>query len=147
MRKVLVPIDSIEYENTLNSIKSAIKYAKGCKVGREEPELIFLHVLTGDKATDRERIDEEFEEVKEMCEDRGVSNIRTIKQEGTPDEEIIETAKKEEIDMIVIGSGKLKNKSTKDKLSRFLYGSVTEDVLHETPCSVLVTRTQIGENK
>lgn len=53
--------------------------------------------------------------------------------EGDPADEIIKAAKKEYIDVIIMGSGK-------SKIDKELLGSVTEKVVHSTPCSVFLLR-------
>lgn len=149
-KKILVPVDSLEWSNTLAGVKSAIEFSSGCKVVGE-PELIFMHVFQSksrvpidEKESLREmresKVDKDFEQIKEMCEEGGLSNFKTIKKEGEPHEVIIETAKGEDVELIVMGSGKLHDRSAEGRLHKFVYGSVTENVLHKAPCSVLVTR-------
>jgi nucleotide-binding universal stress UspA family protein len=53
---------------------------------------------------------------------------------GDPAEEIVKTAGKEEVDLIVLGTGK-------DRLDKRLLGSVSEKVIHSAPCTVLLVRT------
>lgn len=156
MKKILVPVDSIEWDNTLSGVENAIEYASGCK-SEEEPEIILMHVLHSSKGVsedfkdekielEKKRIESEFEEIKRICENRGLSQIRTVVREGDPekergvDEDVVEVAENEDVDLIVMGSGKLYDRSAKGRLKKFFYGSVTEKVLHEAPCSVLVAR-------
>ncbi|MDO5851417.1 MAG: universal stress protein [Methanobacteriaceae archaeon] len=67
-------------------------------------------------------------------------NINMILREGDPAEEIIKYAEDRNIDIIVVGS----NKKTIDK---HLLGSVTEDIVHSTPCTVLLLKTELEEEK
>ncbi len=53
---------------------------------------------------------------------------------GDPAEEIVKTAEKEEVDLIVLGTGK-------NRLDKRLLGSVSEKVIHSAPCTVLLVRT------
>lgn len=151
IEKILVPIDSIKHDNTLGGVINAMEFSKGCRLGVEEPELIFLHVLHSDARVPmsernrihelkEKRIQEEFEKIKEMCEERGLEKVTTMIKEGQPDVQIVKTAQEEDVDLIVMGSGKLHDKSTKGKIQKYFYGSVTEDVIHEAPCSILVAR-------
>ncbi|KXB07142.1 hypothetical protein AKJ51_01975 [candidate division MSBL1 archaeon SCGC-AAA382A20] len=152
--KILAPIDSIEWDNTVNAVDHAINIAKGCG-GR--PKLVFMHIMksasgnTSDIKTERrkmekKRLDDEFYTIENWCKKKGINHIETILKEGDPDkkrgvdEEIVETAEKQKADLIVMGSGKLHDRTTKGKIEKFFYGSITEKVLHETPCSVLVAR-------
>lgn len=150
LEKFLVPIDSIEWDNTLNAVKSAIELSRGCSIDGE-PELIFVHVIhikpripmsEGDRLTEmkKEEIKEEFEEIRNMCEQEGLRNIRTLQKEGDPKKEIVKLAKEEEVDMIIMGSGKLHDRSAGGRIHKFFYGSVTEEVIHAAPCSVFVAR-------
>lgn len=155
--KILVPIDSIEWDNTLRAVKSAMSFAEGCSV-EGGMELVFLHVYNTKSRvpiSERERImelkkkeiDEEFKIIREMAEERGLKNITTISRTGTPANEIINTAEEKKADMIVMGSGKLHDKTAAGKVHKFFYGSVTEEVTHGTPCSVLISRPKMGFNK
>lgn len=148
--KILVPIDSIEWDNTLSGVENAMEIARGCQVDGE-PELIFLHVFHFKsrvpmsekerlKKLKKKKFENEYETIKEMCEEKGLKNYRKITAEGNPQEEILETAANENVDLIVMGSGKLHDRSAKGKFDKFIYGSVTEEVTHESPCSILVAR-------
>jgi nucleotide-binding universal stress UspA family protein len=53
--------------------------------------------------------------------------------EGNPASEIIKTAHNEDVDIIVIGTGK-------NKIDKYLLGSVSEKVVHASPCSILLVR-------
>jgi len=44
------------------------------------------------------------------------------------------------VDIVVMGSGKLHDRSMSGRVQKFVYGSVTEEVLHKAPCSILVSR-------
>ncbi len=155
LKKILVPIDSIEWDNTLAGIQNAMEFLSACQV--DQPEMILMHVLHSVKETsdgferekielERKRVQNEFNRVKELGKEKGVTNISTIIKEGDPEKqkgidlEIAETAKEVDADLIVMGSGKLHDRSAGGRINKFLYGSVTEDVLHEAPCSVVVAR-------
>ncbi len=157
LEKILVPIDSIEWDNTLRAVKAAMSFAKGCEV-EKEIELLYMHIFHAKSRvpmSERERImelkkkeiEEEFKVIKEMGEERGLENIRTISKSGNPAKEIIQTAEEEKVDMIVMGSGKLHDESAAGKVQKFFYGSVTEEVTHGTPCSVLISRPRMGFEK
>ena len=65
-----------------------------------------------------------------------VKKIKVTKrlESGSPSEKIIEVAKNEGYDLIVVGSRGL------SRTERFFLGSVSDDVSHHAPCSVLVAR-------
>jgi nucleotide-binding universal stress UspA family protein len=67
------------------------------------------------------------------------SNYPNIKfkgllMEGSPADEIVKTAEKENVDVIVLGTGK----SIVDK---HLLGSVSEKIVHHAPCTIHLVRT------
>lgn len=62
------------------------------------------------------------------------STFKGIIVEGDPASEIIKTAEKEDVDMIVVGTGK-------SKIDKHLLGSVTEKIVHSAPCTVLLVKT------
>lgn len=149
MTKILVPIDSVENDYTLNAVREAIDLAS--KMKEEGAELTFLHVeyveidLPKDERerlvkAKREEMQEEFEIIKEECQKEGISGIKTMVREGKADEEIVEIAEGGGYDLIVMGSGRIHDRSMTGRMEQFLYGSITEKVIHETPCSILITR-------
>lgn len=151
IKKILVPIDSIEYDNTLNAVRSAMEFSEGCTVEKKEPELVFMHVFDIKPRVPmserrrliemkRKKIKEEFKTIREMCKERKLKRVRTLLKEGNPEETIVETAQEENTDLIVMGSGKLHDRSASGRIHKFFYGSVTEKVIHEAPCSILVAR-------
>ncbi len=149
-KKILVPVDSIKWDNTLSGVTNAIGLSAGCRVDGE-PELIFMHILHMSSSvarSERDRIFDlekkevkiEFDNIRKMCREKGLRKFRFITEEGDPEKKILEVAQSEDVDLIVMGSGKLHNGSTRGRISKFVYGSVTERVIHETPCSILVVR-------
>lgn len=59
--------------------------------------------------------------------------------EGDPAEEIVKTAEKEKVDLIILGTGK-------NMIDKRLLGSVSEKVIHSAPCTVLLVRTGLKKN-
>lgn len=87
--------------------------------------------------------------VKELNE-RGKEVLRSMEQEfkkpdcekikfipmlveGDPASEIVKIAEKENVDVIVMGTGK-------NKIDKHLLGSVSEKVVHSAPCTILLVR-------
>lgn len=64
--------------------------------------------------------------------------VTTLTVEGNPAEAIISVCKKKDVDMIVMAN------SGKNKLDRFLLGSVTERTIREAPVPVLVIPANYG---
>lgn len=60
--------------------------------------------------------------------------FKGLLMEGSPADEIVKTAEKENVDVIVLGTGK----SIVDK---HLLGSVSEKIVHHAPCTIHLVRT------
>lgn len=60
--------------------------------------------------------------------------FRKMLLEGNPADEIVKLAEKEEVDIIVLGTGK-------NIVDKKLLGSVSEKVVHSAPCTILLVRT------
>lgn len=71
--------------------------------------------------------------VKELAEKEGL-NVQGFILAGKPYDAIIDTAKKKDVDLIVIGS------HGKTGFEKFLVGSVAERVIILSPCAVLVVK-------
>lgn len=59
--------------------------------------------------------------------------FRPMLIEGDPASEIIKTALEEKVDIIVMGTGK-------SSMDKHLLGSVSEKVVHSSPCTILLVR-------
>lgn len=153
--KVLIPIDSITFDNTLQAVKESI----GLASGHNNLELIFMHVWNTQKSgvsknvedrmknVRKKQIEREFEEIKKICEEEGLENYRTLfKEGGAADKEIVKTAMDENVDLIIMGSGKIQDRSFSGRIKKFAYGSITEKVMHESPCSIMVSFPQRRES-
>ena len=75
--------------------------------------------------------EDNIKEFEEMDETSGIK-FHGIIREGSPAKTILEVAKEEDIDLIVIGS------SGKSGFDRFIMGSVAEKVVNAAKCAVLV---------
>ncbi|MBI5459857.1 universal stress protein [Methanobacterium sp.] len=65
---------------------------------------------------------------------RYMTKFSKLLLEGDPAEEIVKTAEKEDVNLIVLGTGK-------NMIDKRLLGSVSEKVIHSAPCTVLLVRT------
>jgi len=75
----------------------------------------------------------EFEGLLDLEKNSNIK-IKKVLLEGKPAELIVKTAERECVDVIVLGTGK----SIVDK---HLLGSVSEEVVHYAPCTILLVRT------
>ncbi|CDG65763.1 MAG: hypothetical protein PWQ15_795 [Methanobacterium sp.] len=60
--------------------------------------------------------------------------FKGIMREGNPADEIVKVAEEENVDLIVLGTGK-------NLVDKRLLGSVSEKVVHSAPCTILLVRT------
>ena len=61
--------------------------------------------------------------------------FRPMLIEGDPAEKIVKIAEEENVDVIIMGTGK-------SKIDKHLLGSVSEKVVHSAPCTVLLIRSK-----
>jgi nucleotide-binding universal stress UspA family protein len=78
----------------------------------------------------KERSEENLKEFDELNEDN--LKITHVVREGSPAKVILEVAKEEAVDLIVMGS------SGKSGFDRFIMGSVADKVVNSAKCAVLV---------
>ena len=118
-------------------------------IGEKRTEVIGIYVvetsvpfLTPKKVKEMmaEELTERGKEILDSMEQKFHSpssymiNFRKLLLEGDPADEIVKTAEKEEVDLIVLGTGK-------NRVDKRLLGSVSEKVIHSAPCTVLLVRT------
>ncbi len=142
IKKILIATDGSEY--TKSAIKKGLSLAKmlGAEVtgvyvvdirdfsgiDLEDMEYAYVNML-------RDNGDEILEELRDEADKMGVQ-IRTVKREGIPADEIVKAAEEDDADLIVIGS------FGQSALEKLLLGSVAEKVIRHAPCPVLVVRNK-----
>lgn len=75
-----------------------------------------------------------LEDAVDMAKTRGVKDIHKIVEDGDPTSRILETAQKQNVDMIVMGSRGLGN------LEGLLLGSVSQKVNHLSKCTCVCVK-------
>jgi nucleotide-binding universal stress UspA family protein len=154
MKKILLAIDNTK--GALKAAETLIKLASGAK-----PEtVVLLHVqkiegysLMDDallsvgemetlkeslKGTDyQEKLDQKTKRIMDhfqhMLNDNGISGLKTVIKEGHPADEIIEAAKQEGVDMIVMGSRGARSHN-------LFMGSVSREVANRSEVPVLIAK-------
>lgn len=137
-QRVLVPFD--ESDPASEAFEEAL---------REYPddEIVLLHAidpgtsghgLEGAAAGDlsgrrREEIEERLADAERRAEQDG-AEITTVIERGPPGSTIVEYARENDVDRIVMGS------HDRSRISKILLGSVAEDVVKESPVTVTVVR-------
>lgn len=145
IKKVLVPIDFSDYS------KSALKYAVSFSK-MFDAEMILVYVVEpviyppdfsmGQIAMPSvntewdERAKDELEKLAKN-EIIGIKNVKTMIKTGKPFVEIVETAKTEDIDLIIIAT------HGHSGVEHILFGSTAEKVVRKAPCPVLTLREPI----
>ena len=142
-RKILVPSDFSQA--SLHALHYAIDFAK-----RFNTQLHLLHVtedlpvlsyvdyegfdLSGFAARLREDAEGEFERLLRETPDLGDLQTQTAIQSGVPYMAIINEAKEEDCDLIILAT------HGRSGLGHFLMGSVAEKVVRNSPCPVLTVK-------
>ena len=75
-----------------------------------------------------------LQQFKEIAESEYDVDIKYVIEEGSPAKAILEVAKREEVDLIVVGS------SGKSGFDKFIMGSVADKIVNSAKCAVLVIK-------
>lgn len=142
IHKTLVPIDFSDYSK--NSLRYAVNFAE-----KFNSEIILLYVVEpilyptdltlGQIVLPSIDIDLEArarEELEKLVntEIRPEQKVKTLIKSGKPYIEIIETAKDEDVDLIIIST------HGHSGIEQVLFGSTTDKVVRKAPCPVLTLR-------
>lgn len=137
-KTILVPIDGSKASKI--ALEEAIKIAKEnsasviiLHVVPQNADLIEVYKISSLKSAFQQEGKKLLEEAYKYASQKGISAISRL-VEGKPWEEIIKIATTQNCDLIVMGSH---GHST---FSKFFLGSVTQRVLGEAPCPVMVVR-------
>ncbi len=137
--KILVPVDGSAY--SLKAVETACDLAKAkapsslilVAVAVEIPELGEGRYIYDKMKAQAEVALEKAKEVAQKC---GTTGEVLLASGASPADEIVQAAKEEKADLIVIGSRGLASKT-----SSFV-GSTASQVVTYAPCSVLVVKSQ-----
>nr|WP_292782370.1 universal stress protein [Methanobrevibacter sp.] len=136
-KRILVPTDGSEFAKKAQKHALFLAKVTGAEiVAVSVTENNFVNGLPLDDEINqlnqllKERSEENLKEFDELNEDN--LKINHIVKEGSPAKCILEVAKEEEVDLIVIGS------SGKSGFDRFIMGSVADKVVNSAKCAVLV---------
>mgnify|MGYP000436062324 CR=1 FL=1 len=98
-------------------------------------DMDIAHIRERLEAREREHWEGILNGAKELCVEAGLA-CETLYEIGDPRTTILEVAKREDVDLLVMGSRGL------GAVKRLLLGSVSEYVMHHATCSVLITRLE-----
>ncbi len=145
IKKVLVPIDFSDYSKS--ALKYAVNFAKSFNA-----DIILIYVVEpiiyppdfsmgqiAMPSINTEWDDRAKDELQKLAksEINEIANVKTIIKTGKPFVEIIETAKEENIDLIIIAT------HGHSGVEHILFGSTAEKVVRKAPCPVLTLREPI----
>jgi len=148
-QRILIAIDGSE--SSENAFTKAVKIAE-----RNKGELIIAHVFdvtayalgmidnVGISALDasvididRKRMEKMLEEYKLKAKEYNIGKIQTIMAQGTPKKILAKDIPNEyHVDLIVVGQTGL------NVVERWMLGSVSEYIIRNAPCDVLVVRNK-----
>jgi nucleotide-binding universal stress UspA family protein len=137
--KILVPVDGSAY--SLKAVETACDLAK-----TQEPSSLVLvavaveipELAEGRYIYDKLKAQAEvaLEKAKEVAQKCGTVSEMLLASGASPADEIVQVAKNQQADLIVIGSRGLAGKT------RSFLGSTASQVVTYSPCSVLVVKTK-----
>ena len=130
VRRVLVATDGSE------TAERAVRFAAGM-AERYEAELFLLRVLLSDSGTLGEAARELAEHAREIAGDSGRSSVVVGED---PAEAIVEAARRERADVVVVGSVGMSGRK------EFLLRNVPNRVSHNAPCTVVIVQTNRGDS-
>lgn len=145
MKKILVPTDFSAYSN--KAVRAAVKFAHAINA-----KIIFQHVIiTPNKwqvlsNSKKPKSPESLKKTDEANKHMKALSIRlslkknrftTCISYGIPHVEIVDTAKKEKVDLVIMGS------HSHDKPERYYIGSVAQKVLRGANCPVLLIKNTV----
>lgn len=145
IKKVLVPIDFSDYSKS--ALKYAVSFAKSFNadiilVYVVEPVIYPPDFSMGQIAMpsiNSEWDDRAKDELQKLAKNEitDIKNTKTIIKTGKPFVEIVETAKEENVDLIIIAT------HGRSGVEHILFGSTAEKVVRKAPCPVLTLREPI----
>ena len=137
--KILVPVDGSAY--SLKAVETACDLAKA-----KTPSSVVLTAVAiqipeleeGVYIAEKMKVQAEIAlaKAKDAAQAQGVDAAVILATGASPAEEIVQVAKDQQADLIVIGSRGLAGKT------RSFLGSTASQVVTYSPCSVLVVKTQ-----
>ena len=140
--KVLLGIDFSRDSKNANGFLSKIRFSPRSKLflfhaASTEEVFSLPRAMLGDLGKLREnalrKAHQSLEKIREQFSDSGLATQVVIKEKN-PGKEILSFLERNGIDLAVVGTRGISG------LKRFLLGSVSEWILQEAPCSVLIVR-------
>ncbi len=146
IKKILLPTDGSE--SSFEALIYASSFAREYKVTVYIMTVIEIHHSIYDVYADEISLDiqeskiaslvnKRLDEFEKKARELSIQDIIKITRFGIPYHEIVNFAKEENVDLIVMGT------HGRSGIAHFLIGSVTEKVIRTSPCPVLVVRPSV----
>lgn len=138
MKSILVAHDGSDAaDNALFEAASiAEKFGSTLTIISVVPNLCFTEIGTDCETVMnlyRAEVSGVMEGVKDILKEKGI-DAQTVILEGSPADAIVDYARDNKVDMVVVGS------TGKDATQRTILGSVSSKIAMNAPCSVLIVR-------
>ncbi|MFZ6016076.1 MAG: universal stress protein [Nitrospirota bacterium] len=139
MKKILIAHDGSKSSDRAlkKAVEIATKFGSTMTVISVIPELYLTELMDADRTRIFEALTEEtkdaMQKIKTSLKDKSIK-IKTVIKQGNPAEEILSTAQRMKVDLIVTGS------HGRHGAKKFLLGSVSSKIVDYSTCPVLVVK-------
>ncbi|MEW6675109.1 MAG: universal stress protein [Nitrospirota bacterium] len=139
MKKILIAHDGSKSSDRAlkKAVEIATKFGSTMTVISVIPELYLTELMDVDRTRIFEALTEEtkdaMQKIKTSLKDKSIK-IKTVIKQGNPAEEILSTAQRMKVDLIVTGS------HGRHGAKKFLLGSVSSKIVDYSTCPVLVVK-------
>jgi len=111
------------------------------RLGTSGRSLRMVEQISRIRAEAATRMEHVLNQMEETFRSHSSLSVHSLVTDGSPGAEILRTITEQQIDLVVLGTRGLSH------ISGFLLGSVSEWVLNEAPCSVLIVRGKARPQK
>lgn len=135
LKSILCPVDFSEFSQSANEYASVLAKSTNAKIiyiHVPSPEIFYGSYAYADVENNEKEILKRLQEVVPTVE--GVDCLHVV-EFGSDSERIVEYAKENDVDLIVMGT------HGRTGLRRFLMGSVAESVVRKSECPVLAIKS------
>lgn len=135
LQRIQFPPESVLYLLHVNPVDEWLR------LGTSERSLRMVEQINSIRAEAATKMRKVLSQMEETFRSNSSLLVHSIVTDGSPGAEILRTITEQHIDLVVLGTRGL------SKISCFLLGSVSEWVLNEAPCSVLIVRGMARHQK
>lgn len=138
--KILVPVDGSD--NSYKALEAALvlseKLGSNISVVNVMEQVPIIHIESEKLLSELlEAYKKENQEILSKCSDiarqKGIA-IKTVLLQGNPAPVILDYSKKENFDLVIMGSRGM------GKFKELILGSVSSKIVHHSPCAIMIIR-------